>query len=692
MPPAYTPSQRSAIAQFTSVTSAKESVAAKSRQFTGSYICKGSPGLKVRPSLEIPTVALKDMANASEMKQPSQKGKELEEDGWTRSQRELVVVTQGGYVVSRNEKDHPLDEELANYQMLIEYLPEYCQDALEKMPVHQRFWEGKRMIEVLSAVKKPIDRVWVREWLEEQRRLYHVCIKEKFTDWMAKADDPSHWITWRKLPLMFRYRIHRLAMPRKKFLKMLKFYGIDPWFEDHHDQEKGTLKRKWDADKVPTLRLKLGIRTRLQAIHKDVMTSVIPFEDAPSRFRAELGMPNISDRELSMKLHENEVPADCYFGVEVTASATEPRLSANVVDIIQNFEASLPSAPEPSDTFRNLSLSTPDPPDKVDTKDLLGLSMSSRASRKLGAKVGLPGVREIQKATLNTRIPWDKENVQPSPLKGYVHATPSALDQSKGPRSNAFGSDGEAIQELRRLAGMTITTASSLQQTKGGCSTPAVDYLSEDESADDTVSINPATLGAWRKRRIPANNGHFYTSFFQVQSASSGKSGSSLASNVHKLFDRYRGTIDDPKESPHTIEVDGTIKYLGDLGVNLDEVAVLAILTELNAPIMGELSRESFVSYWLFHNADSLSKQQAHMATLRHNLANDQSFFKRVYKHTFVLARSPGQKAVQLDAAIEYWRLLFQRPSMSWNTSTTPWLNWWIEYLETKWKRSVNRD
>lgn len=151
-------------------------------------------------------------------------------------------------------------------------------------------------------------------------------------------------------------------------------------------------------------------------------------------------------------------------------------------------------------------------------------------------------------------------------------------------------------------------------------------------------------------------------------------------------------TIDDPKESPHTIEIDGTIKYLGDLGVNLDEVVVLAVLTELNAPTMGELGRENFVSYWLSHGADTISKQQAHVATLRRNLANDQSFFKRVYKHTFVLARNPNQKAVQLDAAIEYWRLLLQKPSMSWNTSTTPWLNWWIEYLEAKWKKSVNRD
>lgn len=43
------------------------------------------------------------------------------------------------------------------------------------------------------------------------------------------------------------------------------------------------------------------------------------------------------------------------------------------------------------------------------------------------------------------------------------------------------------------------------------------------------------------------------------------------------------------------------MKYLGDLGVKLDEAAVLAVLTELNAPTMGEFTREGFVNGWTNH-------------------------------------------------------------------------------------------
>lgn len=67
-------------------------------------------------------------------------------------------------------------------------------------------------------------------------------------------------------------------------------------------------------------------------------------------------------------------------------------------------------------------------------------------------------------------------------------------------------------------------------------------------------------------------------------------------------------------------------------------------------------------------------------------------FFKKVYKKTFLLARLPGQKVLPLEAATEYWRLLLTSPSMSWNTTSTPWLYWWIDYLEANWKKSISKD
>lgn len=58
---------------------------------------------------------------------------------------------------------------------------------------------------------------------------------------------------------------------------------------------------------------------------------------------------------------------------------------------------------------------------------------------------------------------------------------------------------------------------------------------------------------------------------------------------------------DNAAEEPDKIGIEGSMRYLSDLGVKLDEVVVLAILTELAAPTMGEFTREGFVNGWQNH-------------------------------------------------------------------------------------------
>ena len=97
-------------------------------------------------------------------------------------------------------------------------------------------------------------------------------------------------------------------------------------------------------------------------------------------------------------------------------------------------------------------------------------------------------------------------------------------------------------------------------------------------------------------------------------------------------------------------------------------------------------------------SATDINAQKATVRELRRELPQP-DFFRRVYKHTFKLALASGQKSLPLDIAIEYWRLLLQAPSINWYsppTATTPqaspWLEWWLDYLESRWKKGVSRD
>ena len=159
--------------------------------------------------------------------------------------------------------------------------------------------------------------------------------------------------------------------------------------------------------------------------------------------------------------------------------------------------------------------------------------------------------------------------------------------------------------------------------------------------------------------------------------------------------------IDDPINSPDTLTITPTIAYFTALSLALDEPAVLALLTILSAPTMGELTRDGFVAGWRSLSpsnatADTIAKQMPIAQGLRQSLKVDAELWERVYKHTFILARQLGQKAVQLEVAVEYWRLLFGNGGWQWRSEDggkeTPWLKWYLEHLTTNWKKSVNKD
>ncbi|WEW61156.1 Scaffold-type E3 ligase [Emydomyces testavorans] len=158
--------------------------------------------------------------------------------------------------------------------------------------------------------------------------------------------------------------------------------------------------------------------------------------------------------------------------------------------------------------------------------------------------------------------------------------------------------------------------------------------------------------------------------------------------------DPLRKDSESPADKPDSIGIEGAMKYLGDIKVQLDEVVCLGISELLRSPSMGEFTRESFVDGWKESGADTLMKQAAYASNLRKRIPQEPDLFRRVYRYTFILCRLPGQRHLTLEIAIEQWRLFFtpDNGGISWNTKTIPWLDWWLEFVEESWKRPINKD
>ncbi|KAK9318868.1 Cullin binding-domain-containing protein [Lipomyces orientalis] len=151
---------------------------------------------------------------------------------------------------------------------------------------------------------------------------------------------------------------------------------------------------------------------------------------------------------------------------------------------------------------------------------------------------------------------------------------------------------------------------------------------------------------------------------------------------VVELFEKYK----DP-EDPSTIGIDGTINYIQDLGVALEDPVVLALACKLEGPTMGQFTKQGFIKGWQSMNADTIPKMKKAVESLSTDLANDPAFFKQVYRFTFGFVRPQGQRVLPLDTAVEYWKLLLEDKFPSEDLFCK-----WITFVTAEHKKAVPKD
>lgn len=137
-----------------------------------------------------------------------------------------------------------------------------------------------------------------------------------------------------------------------------------------------------------------------------------------------------------------------------------------------------------------------------------------------------------------------------------------------------------------------------------------------------------------------------------------------------------------------------SIEYLQSLGVDLENAEMFVMMELVHAPAIGEITRKGFVDGWAATDLKtfSQSQQKKHIATLLDKLKSDPAYFKKVYRHAFIAGKEEQQKALTVDYALVYWKMLFSPTGRPWVSPKHDWLPLWELFIKTEWTRSVNKD
>jgi DCN1-like protein 1/2 len=164
---------------------------------------------------------------------------------------------------------------------------------------------------------------------------------------------------------------------------------------------------------------------------------------------------------------------------------------------------------------------------------------------------------------------------------------------------------------------------------------------------------------------------------------------SSSRTALNKIFDKF-------KDSPDTIGMTGTQRYFSTVDISLEDITSLIAFEIVQAPQLGEIPREGFISGWSALGCDTLDKQKSLIRNRRAKLSTPESrdTLKKIYKHSFKLFLSQsGQKSIDKDTAVAVWQIFFAAPALAWRTpSGRDWLAMWTEFLGQSSTKGVNMD
>ncbi|XP_032218578.1 DCN1-like protein 1 [Nematostella vectensis] len=147
---------------------------------------------------------------------------------------------------------------------------------------------------------------------------------------------------------------------------------------------------------------------------------------------------------------------------------------------------------------------------------------------------------------------------------------------------------------------------------------------------------------------------------------------------LSSLFDRYKEPDEDDK-----ILAEGISHFCQDLSLDPASLKVLIIAWKFRAATQCEFSRKEFTDGMTELGCDSIDKLKSKLPSLENEL-RDSSKFKDLYQFTFNFAKNPGQKSLELEMAIAYWRIVLN--------SRFKFLDIWCEFLLNHHKRAISRD
>uniref|UniRef100_A0A7S0VA35 Defective in cullin neddylation protein n=1 Tax=Hemiselmis tepida TaxID=464990 RepID=A0A7S0VA35_9CRYP len=150
------------------------------------------------------------------------------------------------------------------------------------------------------------------------------------------------------------------------------------------------------------------------------------------------------------------------------------------------------------------------------------------------------------------------------------------------------------------------------------------------------------------------------------------------AGAILTMFKKYKD-----EEEENCIGIDGILQFCTDIDITPDDVRMLVFTFNLQVKSPVKWTQMEWVSGMTRMGCDSVAKVKSKMISLQADLV-DPNRFKQFYAFSFDMSRAEGQKVLDLDTAVQLWRMVLKDRFHH--------LDAWCEFLEKVYKKSITKD
>lgn len=159
-----------------------------------------------------------------------------------------------------------------------------------------------------------------------------------------------------------------------------------------------------------------------------------------------------------------------------------------------------------------------------------------------------------------------------------------------------------------------------------------------------------------------------------------------IDSKLNAIYDKYKDSNNENK-----IDINGTIAYLEDLNFDPEHPISLTLAFFLEAPTMGVFTKEKFLNKWQNEKINSRSGMREFILRLHNDLETNHELFQELYNFTFgFLMEVPGQRLLNYELAVDYWRLLLMNKKEF--EPCYGRLEQWFDFILNEYKRGLSND